>query len=293
MRNFTTLVPDGMVCASACAIAWLGGTQRFMGRSSRIGFHAAFLVQDGRPEEKGAANAVLGSYLGQLGMSDRAILYMTQAGPTSMSWLSLDEAKELDVDVAVLPSVGAEGHPSSSEGRISPGGLKERAANFVTSMIGHWSAPNDLALPVLERLYTGDVWYYGKSVTAEAVLSDKRQFASRWPNRQCTVRSSSVTVTCTEGTNVCSVTGIFDWAVANESTHKRRSGTAAFRYDVAEATGGVSHNSCGEQRRPGSAGRHPDTRTLPVNTVRQFTWLRSDAQTPEGDHTSDRLLLAM
>src|ERR1700739_921922 len=42
LRNFITAVPDGVQCASACALAWLGGTSRFMGADAKIGFHAAY-----------------------------------------------------------------------------------------------------------------------------------------------------------------------------------------------------------------------------------------------------------
>jgi hypothetical protein len=42
MKNFFTFVPDGTRCASSCALAWLGGTKRFMGSTAQIGFHAAY-----------------------------------------------------------------------------------------------------------------------------------------------------------------------------------------------------------------------------------------------------------
>jgi hypothetical protein len=41
LRGWSTYVPSA--CASACALAWLGGTQRFMTPIARIGFHAASL----------------------------------------------------------------------------------------------------------------------------------------------------------------------------------------------------------------------------------------------------------
>src|SRR5215470_18612199 len=40
-KKFSTIVPDGRRCASACAFAWLGGVERFIGADARIGFHAA------------------------------------------------------------------------------------------------------------------------------------------------------------------------------------------------------------------------------------------------------------
>src|SRR5262245_56663015 len=55
MRGFVTLVPNGARCASACATAWLGGRQRFMGEQARIGFHAAY--RSDTTSESGMANA--------------------------------------------------------------------------------------------------------------------------------------------------------------------------------------------------------------------------------------------
>jgi hypothetical protein len=39
-KGFSTIVPDGRRCASACAFAWFGGIERFLGTDARIG-HAA------------------------------------------------------------------------------------------------------------------------------------------------------------------------------------------------------------------------------------------------------------
>jgi hypothetical protein len=79
LRGLATLVPDGSRCASACAIAWLGGTPRVMGQNARIGFHAAYRLERGAPVATGVGNALLGAYLNTLGLSDRAIIYVTMA----------------------------------------------------------------------------------------------------------------------------------------------------------------------------------------------------------------------
>src|ERR1700688_1170012 len=42
LKNFSTLVPEQARCASSCALAWLGGTTRFMGSRAQVGFHAAY-----------------------------------------------------------------------------------------------------------------------------------------------------------------------------------------------------------------------------------------------------------
>src|SRR6476660_6481577 len=35
LKGFSTIVPDGVQCASACALAWLGGRTRFLSSTAR------------------------------------------------------------------------------------------------------------------------------------------------------------------------------------------------------------------------------------------------------------------
>lgn len=100
MRNFKTWTPDQAICASACGLAWLGGGTRYISPNGRIGFHAA----NKNGAETGTGNALVGAYLSKLGLSDRAIIYVTMASPESMTWLSLDDAKNVGLIVEPVPS---------------------------------------------------------------------------------------------------------------------------------------------------------------------------------------------
>jgi len=105
LKSFATVVLDGQQCASACAFAWLGGSPRFMGNGSFIGFHAAYVERGGRATETGAGNALLGSYLTQIGLSESAVVYITKAAPTEMTWLNSRDAKQIGIDVIPWVSV--------------------------------------------------------------------------------------------------------------------------------------------------------------------------------------------
>ncbi len=70
LKNFATVVVDGDRCASACALAWLGGTRRFMGRTALIGFHAAYNQQTG--QETGMGNAIIGAFHGSHCLQSRS-----------------------------------------------------------------------------------------------------------------------------------------------------------------------------------------------------------------------------
>jgi hypothetical protein len=102
MRNFATGVAPNTKCASACALAWLGGTQRFMSSTSLIGFHAAFVVENGSPVETGLGNAIVGAYLTTLGLPLSAVIYISKSAPRDMTWLNVADAKQTGIDVSLL-----------------------------------------------------------------------------------------------------------------------------------------------------------------------------------------------
>lgn len=89
-------------CASACALAWLGGTKRFMSRSSRVGFHAAYRETSGVTTESGMGNALVGAYLNSLGLPTRAVAYITAAAPDSMQWLTQNDAISVGIETTLF-----------------------------------------------------------------------------------------------------------------------------------------------------------------------------------------------
>jgi hypothetical protein len=99
LKGFATFVPDRARCASACALAWLGGSPRYMAARARIGFHAAYNATSG--QETGVGNALVGAYLTRIGLPYSAVIYITQASPRSMTWLSLADAKRQGIEVSL------------------------------------------------------------------------------------------------------------------------------------------------------------------------------------------------
>ena len=234
-KKFTTVVPDGAQCASACALAWLGGTRRLVGEYSSVGFHTAYIVKSGGPTESGPGNAILGAYLSQLGLPEEAILYITHAAPTSMQWMSIEEATEFGITVAKLPSSHVAPGPSGAAVAEHPEGNPERhAIAFVLALFERWSGPNAELLASLDRLYMDKVLYYGKSETRQSVLLTKRHFANRWTQRAYTVRPSSLTATCAGASRTCRVKGTMSWKFQEANTPNKTTsrGVASFEYSI-------------------------------------------------------------
>jgi hypothetical protein len=104
-KRFSTIVPDGRRCASACALAWLGGVERFIGISGKISFHAAY---DAASDESGVGTAVVDAYLSKIGLPYEAVIYITQTAPNEMTWLNMSDAAQRGIRVTLLSSLAKE-----------------------------------------------------------------------------------------------------------------------------------------------------------------------------------------
>jgi hypothetical protein len=232
-KRFNTVVPDGAQCASACALAWLGGVRRFVGEDSSVGFHTAYILKTAGPAESGPGNAILGAYLNQIGLSEEAILYITHAAPTSVQWMSLEEAAEYGIVVAKLPPTGVSVPSGDAVGPQHPlGSPEQRAIDFVHSLFDRWSGPNAELLAALDRLYTEKVLYHGKSMPRQTVLLSKRRFANRWSQRNYAIRPGSLSATCAGAGGTCRVKGSVSWKLHEAKTTTASRGVASFAYSI-------------------------------------------------------------
>jgi hypothetical protein len=232
-KRFNTVVPDGAQCASACALAWLGGARRFVGEDSRVGFHTAYILKTAGPAESGPGNAILGAYLNQIGLSEEAILYITHAAPTSVQWMSLEEAAEYGIVVAKLPPASVRPPADDPVGTPHPQGSPEqRAIDFVQALFESWSGSNAELLAILDKVYTEKVLYHGKSTPRQSVLLSKRRFANRWTQRDYAIRPGSLSATCAGAGGTCRVKGTMTWKLHEAKTSTSSRGVASFAYSI-------------------------------------------------------------
>lgn len=112
LKGFATHVDADKLCASACALMWLAGNPRQIVDGAKVGFHASYVLTDGRPVEKGVGNALIGAYLNQIGLSQDAIVFVTSAPPEGMEWLTVEKADRIGVSLTVVKStVSADDRP--------------------------------------------------------------------------------------------------------------------------------------------------------------------------------------
>jgi hypothetical protein len=235
-KKFATVIPDAASCASACALAWLGGAKRFMGQGASVGFHAAYVLKSYGPVESGSGNAILGAYLNQLGLSEEAILYITKTAPTSIQWMNLHDANEQGIAAAMLsPQQGVAPSTAVAIAEQRAESPERRATDFVRSLLAHWSKPSDEALPMIEGLYAETVVFQGKSTPKHDVLSSKRRVAERWSERSYTIQPGSLSATCARTGATCRVKGVMSWKLHDAKTANRIRGTSTIEYRVALA----------------------------------------------------------
>lgn len=104
IKGFFTAVFADHVCASACGLAWIAGRKRFISSTAKVGFHAVFMDEHGTQDVSSAGNALVGSYLQQLNLGPNVIVYATATDPSSMQWLTAEDAERIGLEVALLPN---------------------------------------------------------------------------------------------------------------------------------------------------------------------------------------------
>ena len=141
-EGLETDVPARGVCASACGLVWLAGAPRAMGEDAHVGLHAAYLRRNGVSVETGAANALIGAYLGRLGFDDHAIVYLTSAAPDDMTWILPTDRQRYGIAYVSAPTLAAAAAPAPGEPFLSrpmalAGAIASAAVAAVDRLLGH------------------------------------------------------------------------------------------------------------------------------------------------------------
>jgi hypothetical protein len=127
-RGYSTAVIE--TCASACALAWLAGRLIMASDEANIGFHVAY-VDGALKEQSGMGNALVGLYLGELGLGQNVVRYVTSAPPTGMQWLNFRDAELLGIDVTRLGAAQeVASAPSQPQDDFTPLPLSQAIAGF-------------------------------------------------------------------------------------------------------------------------------------------------------------------
>jgi hypothetical protein len=225
LKGFGSYVPDAVQCSSACALAWLGGRVRYMSNTARVGFHAAYVDAGGQATVSSAGNALVGAYLNQLGLPPAAIIYITDAPPDGIQWLSFTDAQRYGIDVRPFDlSI----RPAALNRNSISGTYSSQIASVTKEVYEYVDAtnrPSEMSLSYLEGKYPDQVNYYGKILPKGSVLDDKKAFFKKWPIRNYSIQPSSITVDCKTSFE-CKSEGVINWEASGPILNSK--GSTAF-----------------------------------------------------------------
>lgn len=110
---------------------------------------------------------------------------------------------------------------------------KQEFARVATEAIwANWSKPNNEAVRFLDSRYSARVRYYNKEEPKSEVMQLKREYATRWPQRDYSIAPGSLEITCNDNNAVCSVNGRVYWDVRNPAKDIRAVGLAKFTFGI-------------------------------------------------------------
>ncbi|NEJ98643.1 COG3904 family protein [Rhizobium ruizarguesonis] len=242
--RISTLQIRSAECASACALAFVGGVRR-SAEAGSIGVHQASFSDDAALDSKTAVTAVQAmtaeiiGYLSEMGVSPQLLQLSLSVESSDMRYLTSSEMANWGVttpgavgetDVASAPPAAPAQVPTSSPSgdakASSPSADPSQAAlAFIAKYHDVWSLPNSQAMTFMRQAYADTVDFYGKQVSITDVLTDKETFAERWPDRAYSIRHGSETVSCIV---TCRVTGTVEWFSRSVRRGKASSGIADF-----------------------------------------------------------------
>lgn len=243
--GISTLQIRSAECASACALAFVGGVRR-SAEAGSIGVHQASFSDDAALDSKTAVTAVQAmtaeiiGYLSEMGVSPQLLQLSLSVESSDMRYLTSSEMANWGVttpgavgetEVASKPTSQpppAPTTPASNDASAStPSEDPSQAAlAFVAQYHDAWSLPNAQAMAFMRQSYADNVDFYGKQVSVADVLKDKETFAERWPDRAYSVRHGSEAVRCIV---TCQVTGTVEWFSRSVQRGKVSSGVADFQ----------------------------------------------------------------
>ncbi len=257
--NPDTLQIRSTQCASACALAFLGGVKRSAEPGS-IGVHQAFFSDGAGLDNKAAVATVQAltgeiiGFLSDMGVSAKLLQLSLSIESSDMRYLTTAEMREWNIITTddTAPSKPASEAASSDAAPVAPPplateasgasapGSTDRALDFIRRYHAAWSSDSSSALAFMRNAYEDQVTFYGKVVDRDVVLKDKATFAQRWPERIYSVKPGSESALCGEK---CNVTGIIEWFARSKERGKTSAGMAEFSLVWNPATSKIESES--------------------------------------------------
>lgn len=235
LLGLNTLQVRRLECASACSLAFLGGVTRIAEPGS-IGVHRtsfapnAPINRDDAVAGVQALTADIISYLTEMGVSTDLLGFSLRYDQADIRYLSASEMQQLRVTTEEIASLPPTTRDETATSEPTGSTVEDAAVGIVRQLIERHGTDTVAAMQAVASLYANPVSYYGKQRALEEVLTDKRNYFQRWPERAYRIREQTLMVTCANG--MCMVSGTYDWVVRSLPRNKQAQGAATFSYTI-------------------------------------------------------------
>lgn len=226
-----------MECASACALAFLGGVERWAEPGS-VGVHRSSFSPDLTMDREQAVAGIqegtadILAYLREMGVDQSLLEFALRYDQSDIRYLSASEMQSLRVTNMSETNVGQseiESAPKVNSAQQTQT-AETAALAFVKQLVEEHGNDTSQALATVLAYYGQTVSYYGKPTALSEVMADKQSYFMRWPERGYHIREDSVMVTCANSN--CMVSGMYDWIVRSVPRNKQAKGVARFSYTI-------------------------------------------------------------
>ncbi|KAB1079094.1 hypothetical protein [Methylobacterium soli] len=125
--------------------------------------------------------------------------------------------------------------PTASDGRVAD--WARASQRFVEDYLESVSAPGDVMVGSVPRLYAESVRFHGRTLSLRAIMAEKRNFARRWPDRRYEAQGGSIRTACNGAMASCVVYTLYDFRARNPATGARSQGIAELQLELSFAGG--------------------------------------------------------
>jgi len=108
----------------------------------------------------------------------------------------------------------------------------EAARRLLIEYLASWSDRTVVTRDIASAFYRPTVEFYGRRLSLEAVVGEKRRFIDRWPVRDYVAQPETVHASCEPNGPSCKVEGLFSFLATNPAWGRRSRGTGQLELGV-------------------------------------------------------------
>jgi hypothetical protein len=110
--------------------------------------------------------------------------------------------------------------------------LNALARRFIETYMRRSEGDPAAVVAYMRDAFASEVAYYGKQVSSQQVVEEKRRYLAQWPQRTYVLKPETIRVDCDNRQSICRIAGELDYRTSNLSRNRVAAGTASFELRV-------------------------------------------------------------